>query len=141
MWDMECAASDCSKEFSPTFPRQKYCVPACREREQAKRDEARKVERALDSAKALLHRQHLPSTFFDGSKREAVLLDIRFELEEDKMARDGTDEIIASRVRALAQAKRAGAADAIYGAYIQLAVAASAAAIRSTGHVRRQRVT
>lgn len=136
---MECAASDCPKDFLPSFPRQRYCVPECREREQAKRDEARKAERALDKAQAAKHRQHFPSTFFDGSRREAVLLDIRFELEEDQMARDGTDEIIASRIRALAQAKRDGGGDAIYGAYIQLAVAVSAAAMRSGGHIRRRR--
>lgn len=134
-----CAARDCANDFLRKFPRQIYCAVECREREQGKREEETKVERALDAARAEIHRHHLPSVFFDGSKRKAVLLDIRFELEEDKLARSGSDECIASRVRALAEARRGKDGDLIYGSYIQLAAAAAAAAMRTTGHIRRQR--
>lgn len=134
-----CKARDCPKEFEPTAPRQVYCNPECREREQARRDEETKVERALQYAKSALHRQHLPSVFFNGTKREAVLLDVRFEVEEDEMARNSTDEILATRVRALASARRAGNSQETYGAYIQLAAAAAAGAMRTTGHIKRER--
>lgn len=134
-----CAARDCANDFLKDFPRQVYCTVECREREQVKRLEETKAERALEAVRAEQFRQHMPSVFFDGSKRNAVILDIRFEIEEDKMARSGTDECIAARVRGLAEAKREGDSDAVYGAYIQLAAAAGAAAIRANGHLRRAR--
>lgn len=134
-----CNARDCSEEFEPKAPRQKYHNVECREREQAARDEGTKAERALRQAENAKHRQHLPSTFFDGSKREAVLMDIRFELEDDKHAQNSTDEIIAARVRAFASAQRFGNSAEQYGALIQLAAAAAARATRTPGHIRRAR--
>lgn len=134
-----CNARDCSEEFEPKAPRQKYHNAECREREQAARNEETKVERALKQAENAKHRQHLPSTFFDGTKLEAVLMDIRFELEDDKDAKNSTDEIISARVRAFASASRFGNSAEAYGALIQLAAAAAARAMRTPGHIRRPR--
>lgn len=136
-----CKSTDCPVRFVPEFPRQVYHAAECRERERVRREDNRKIERALEvSRSGKSHKDHLPSAYLPaGTTRLAkVLADIRFEIEECE-ARDGTPHVLQARVRAVAAEAKAGERDPLYGVLILLAASAASWAIRLDAPIGRLR--
>lgn len=131
-----CAHRFCNKEFVPKVPVQRYHREACRIAEGVCRNGELKAELALRRAHDAVNKQHLPSAFFDGTRLEAAIADIRFEMECDKHGRSGSREVVAARVRAIREAEGSGSAEALYGCLILAAAALGSWATRISGGAR-----
>lgn len=126
-----CKASDCSERFEPSFPRQVYHQPACRERMKAQRLEQKKVELALERAndRGPGHKDRLPSAYVEGFTHQTKFVaDMRFEMDESPAA--ATGHVLLARVKAALEAHQDTDKNGLYAALVLIAATAGSWACR-----------